>query len=149
MEELVQRYLSQHISRRDFVRQLTALGFTVAASQSLLAQLEPNTPMGQGKGVIPGRVAWVRDPAATSWDGTTGRWWDDANTSQAVVDKMVSRTLQALTDQRSDRRAWDAIFRHFNQTHGFGKEGYRRGEKIAIKINCNQDQSAEWGVPAG
>ena len=48
---------------------------------------------------------------------------------------MISRTLQALTDQRTDRQAWDAIFRHFNQTHGFGKEGYRRGEKIAIKLN--------------
>jgi hypothetical protein len=149
MEELVQRYLSDGISRRDLVRQLTALGFTVAATQTLLAQLEPNTPLGQGKGVIPGRVAWVRNPAAATWDGTTGRWWDDANTSQAVVDKMVSRSLQALTDQRSDKQAWDAIFRSFNQTRGFGKEAYRRGEKIAIKLNCNQDQSTEWGVAGG
>ena len=149
MEELVRRYLSEHISRRDFVRQLTALGFSVAASQSLLAQLEPNTPMGQGRGIIPGRVAWVRDPAAASWDGSTGRWWDDAHTHQAVVDRMISRTLQALTDQRTDRQAWDAVFRHFNQTHGFGKEGYRRGEKIAIKLNMNQDQSNVWGVPGG
>ncbi len=149
MKELVHRYLSQHISRRDFVRQLTALGFTVAASQSLLAQLDPNTPMGQGKGVIPGRVTWVRDPAATIWNGTTGHWWDEGQTSQTVIDKMVSRSLQALTDQRSDRRAWDAIFRHFNQTHGFGSGGYQRGEKIAIKINANQDQSPEWGVMGG
>ena len=54
MEELVRRYLSEHISRRDFVRQLTALGLSVAASQTLLAQLEPNTPMGQGKRRHPG-----------------------------------------------------------------------------------------------
>ena len=151
MEELVQRYLSQHISRRDFVGQLTALGFTVAASQSLLAQLDPNTPMGQGKGVIPGRVTWVRDPAALSWNGpmtvpAMGRWWIEGQVSQTVIDKMVSRNLQALTDQRSDRQAWDAIFRSFNQTHGFGKAGYQRGEKIAIKLNANQDMSAEWGV---
>jgi uncharacterized protein (DUF362 family) len=88
----------------------------------------------------------VRDPAATAWDGTSGRWWDDANTDQAVVDRMTSRTLQALTGQKSDKQAWDALFRHFNRTHGFGNVGYRPGEKIAIKINCNQDRTPEWGV---
>jgi hypothetical protein len=149
MEELVQRYLSDRISRRDFVRQLTALGFTMAAAQTVLAQLEPTTPVGQGKGVIAGRVAWVRNPAAATWDGVTGHWWDDTSTSQTVVDKMVSRSVQALTDQRSDKQAWDAIFRNFNETHGFGREGYRRGEKIAIKLNCNQDQSPDWGIAGG
>ena len=39
---------------------------------------EANHPMGAGKGIHPGRVAWVRDASATSWDGVTGHWWDDA-----------------------------------------------------------------------
>jgi hypothetical protein len=41
----------------------------------------PNSPMGVAKGIYPGRVVWIRDPAATSWDGSTGRWWDDDNTN--------------------------------------------------------------------
>ena len=147
MDELVRRFLNRGISRREFVRQLGALGFSAAAAQSLLAQIETSAPIGEGKGIHPGRVAWVRDPAATAWDGTTGRWWEDANTDQAVVDRMTSRTLQALTGEKSDRQAWDALFHHFNRTHGFGNVGYRPGEKIAIKVNCNQDRSAEWGAP--
>src|SRR5512133_30122 len=43
-----------------------------------------NAPMGEAKGIYPGRVAWVRDPDATSWDGTHGKWWDDANTDAAA-----------------------------------------------------------------
>ena len=147
MDELVRQFLNRGISRREFVRRLGALGFSAAAAQSLLAQIETNAPVGEGKGIHPGRVAWVRDPAATGWDGTTGRWWEDAHTDQATVDRMTSGTLQALTGEKSDKQAWDALFHHFNRSHGFGNVGYRPGEKIAIKINCNQDRSAEWGVP--
>jgi hypothetical protein len=145
MEQLVQRFLNHGMSRRDFVRQLGALGLTTAAAQSLLAQIETNAPMGEGKGIHPGRVVWVRDPAATSWDGETGHWWDDANNDQAVVDRMISRTLQRLTGEKTDKQAWDRLFQHFNRTHGFGNTGYRPGEKIAVKINCNQDRFAVWG----
>ncbi|MCX6632345.1 MAG: DUF362 domain-containing protein [Candidatus Solibacter sp.] len=106
----------------------------------------PNTPMGEGKGIHPGRVAWVRDPDATSWDGVNGKWWDDAHTDAAVVDGMTSTVLQSLTGEKSDKQAWDALFRHFNRTRQLGNSAYRRGEKIAIKINANQDRSAEWGT---
>jgi uncharacterized protein (DUF362 family) len=60
---------------------------------------------------------------------------------------MTSRVLQDLTGRKNDKQAWDALFRHFNETHRRGSSGYRPGEKIAIKINCNQDRSPEWGVP--
>ena len=40
----------------------------------------PNTPMGVAKGIYPGRVVWVHDPAATGWNGSTGYWRDDNNT---------------------------------------------------------------------
>ena len=147
MDELVRRFLDRGISRREFVRQLGALGLSAAAAQSLLAQVETSAPIGDGKGIHPGRVVWVRDPAATAWDGTTGRWWEDSNTDQRVVDRMTSRTVQALTGEKTDKQAWDALFHHFNRTHGFGNVGYRPGEKIAIKINGNQDRVAEWGTP--
>ena len=59
---------------------------------------------------------------------------------------MISRVLRDLTGRKNDKQAWDALFRSFNETHRGGSSGYRRGEKIAIKINGNQDRSAEWGV---
>jgi len=118
-----------------------------AAEQIELFQpSEPlNSPIGEGKGIRPGRVAWVRDADAASWDGATGDWWDDSSTDQSAVDRMTSRLLQDLTGYRSDKQAWDALFRHFNETHGLGNAGYRAGEKIAIKINSNQDRTPEWG----
>jgi uncharacterized protein (DUF362 family) len=109
----------------------------------------PNSPMGVAKGIYPGRVVWVRDSDATSWDGSTGRWWDDDNTNQDVVDYMVSKAIQTLTGQPNDKQAWDAIFRHFNQMKGFGDVGYQKGEKVVIKINMNQDSGGTWGPAAG
>ena len=109
---------------------------------------EANHPIGAGKGLHPGRVVWVRDANATSWDGATGHWWDDAHTNQKVVHGMTSRLLQNLTGRNDERQAWDALFRSFNNTHKLGSSGYRPGERIAIKVNCNQDRSPEWGALA-
>jgi len=108
---------------------------------------EANSPMGVAKGIYPGRVVWAQDAKATSWDGTTGHWWDDANTDQKVVQGMTSRMVQDLTGRKNDKQAWDALFRSFNETRKLGNSGYRPGEVIAIKINCNQDRAPEWGAP--
>ncbi|MGA2720871.1 MAG: DUF362 domain-containing protein [Bryobacteraceae bacterium] len=105
-----------------------------------------NSPVGVAKGIHPGRVAWVQDAKATSWDGATGHWWDDANTDQTVVHRMTSQMLLNLTGRKNDKQAWDALFRSFNETHKLGHSGYRPGETIAIKVNCNQDRTPEWGV---
>ena len=102
----------------------------------------PNSPMGTAKGIHPGRVVWVHDPDATRWDGRSGSWWDDNNTDQDAVDLMVSKSIQTLTGRTSDPEAWDSLFRHFNQAKGFGDVGYQAGEKIAIKINMNQEDSS-------
>jgi len=107
---------------------------------------EANDPVGVGKGIHPGRVVWGRDAKATSWDGTTGHWWDDANTDQKVVNRVTSRMLRDLTGQKDDKQAWDALFRSFNETHSLENAGYHPGERIAIKVNCNQDMTPEWGV---
>ncbi len=110
----------------------------------------PNSPIGQAKGIFPGRVVWFHDPAATNWDGSTGNWWDEGNTDQDVVDCMVSKSIQTLTGQSNNTEAWDALFRHFNQTKGFGDIGYLQGEKIAVKINMNQDRTGgTWGKSSG
>jgi hypothetical protein len=96
----------------------------------------PLAPVGTGRGISPGRVVWVRDPKAVSWN-LTGSWWDDAYNNQAAIDGMVSRSIQWLSNQKSDAQAWTALFRYFNRRHGRGDTGYKPGEKIAIKLNLN------------
>jgi uncharacterized protein (DUF362 family) len=107
-----------------------------------------NQPLGVGRGIHPGRVVCIRDGRATSWDGATGHWWDDANTDQKVVHGMTARLVQNLSGRTNGKQAWDALFRSFNDSHQTVGSGYRPGERIAIKVNCNQDRSPEWGVPS-
>jgi hypothetical protein len=111
---------------------------SVAATSTLHSSLFglPISPLGVPRGIVPGRVTWAHDPAAVTWDGT-GSWWQDANNNQSVIDRMVSRSIRDLTNQRTDAEAWSAIFHYFNRTHGRGNTGYRTGEKIAIKPNLN------------
>jgi hypothetical protein len=71
-----------------------------------------------------------------NWDGT-GSWWTDAHNAQSVIDRMVSRSIRGLTNQKKDAQAWSSIFHYFNRTHGRGNAGYKAGEKIAIKANLN------------
>ena len=120
------------------------------AGAALFTPTEPaNSPMGTAKGIYPGRVVWIRDPDATSWDGSTGSWWDDDNTDQRMVDSMVSEAIQRLTGESSDSKAWEALFRSFNKSRGLGDVGYRESEKIAIKINMNQDGRGDWKPDVG
>ena len=123
------------------------------AQQRLNAQADPfkpsepaNSPIGVGKGINPGRVVWAHDPDSTSWDGTTGNWWDDANTDQRVVNDMLSKSITGLTGEKTEKAAWAALFRHFNKAGKSGEAGYKRGEKVAIKINANQDRAPVWGT---
>lgn len=100
----------------------------------------PNQPMGEGKGINPGRVVWIHNPDATDENCTNKRndyWWQDDNTNQDVVNQMLSEALRAVSSTESDAAAWDAIFHFFNKAHGKGDVGYTAGEKIVIKINLN------------
>jgi hypothetical protein len=97
-----------------------------------------NHPIGTGQGIFPGRVTWARDLAATPWDGKTGNWWDEGTgISQPAVDRMMSRSLLSLSGAATDAAGWKAIFQYHNRARGRGDVGYRAGEKIAVKINCN------------
>jgi hypothetical protein len=100
----------------------------------------PNQPMGEGKGINPGRVAWIWNPDATDETCTNSSgdyWYQEDNTIQVVVDAMLSDVLTMLTDEESDSAAWDAIFRYYNENHEKGDVGYVSGEKIVIKVNLN------------
>ncbi len=119
------------------------------APQVFTAPEGANNPMGEGKGIFPGRVVWNQNFNATKWDGRTGQWWTDQNVDQTVVDEMLSQSLQSLTGTRTDAAAWDRLFQQFNATHGRTARGYQKGEKIAIKINVNGDGKPGPWVDAG
>ena len=98
----------------------------------------PNEPIGTARGINPGRVVWVHDPNATKWNGpgtSDGYWFDNSATNPAVCAGMISMSLQELTNEANDTAAWDAMFRHFNQSKGKGNVGYQAGEKIMVKLN--------------
>ncbi len=97
-----------------------------------------NTPIGIARGVAPGRVVWIRDADATDFLGAyqgDGYWWEARHNDQAAVDNMMSLAIRGVAGTTTDEAAWDAIFRHFNQTHGRGDVGYTAGDKINIKLN--------------
>lgn len=103
---------------------------------AIAAQQPGLAPIGQAKGIHPGRVVWVRDPEATDWEGPgDGHLWEDEHTDPAICERMMSDALRSLTGESTDAKAWDALFRHHNKSRGKGDVGYKPGQKIAIKVN--------------
>ena len=95
-----------------------------------------NQPVGEGRGVNPGRVVWVWNPAATNENcKNVYDFYKPENTSQGVVNKMVADGIEKLAGQSNLRDSWEALFIYFNKTKGRGNKGYTLGEKIFIKIN--------------
>jgi len=105
--------------------------------KNVLAAEQPGlAPIGQAKGIHPGRVVWVHDPEATTWNGPgDGHLWEAEHTSQPVCEQMMSQAIRALAGEATDAQAWNAIFRYHNQARSKGDVGYKPGEKIAIKVN--------------
>ncbi len=106
----------------------------------------PNVPIGQAKGIYPGRVVWVHDPNATYWDPTWNDrsdilFWDDEHTDSVVIEEMISKAIRWLVSERDDPNAWQALFRDFNVRRGKGSIGYTTGEKIIVKPNHNNQKT--------
>ncbi len=97
----------------------------------------PNQPLGEGKGINPGRVAWIHNPGVASWDGRTGLWVEDRWNNQQKADDMIREAIIQLTGETTAQKAWKALFCHFNKEHGRGSRGYKKGEKITVKLNMN------------
>ena len=108
----------------------------------------PNSPMGIGKGIHPGRVAWVYNANATninctnSWgtDGKGGTADDDGyflpkNTDKEVVKTMMDSAIMNIAGETTVQKAWDKIFKHFNNQKGLGEVGYSPDQTIFIKVN--------------
>lgn len=99
--------------------------------------LGPNEAVGTGRGIHPGRVAWIHSPGVAAWDGRTGLWVEDRWNDQAKADAMIRQAVIELTGEASAPAAWEALFRHFNREHGRGDRGWQPGETLAVKLNMN------------
>jgi uncharacterized protein (DUF362 family) len=114
----------------------------------------PNQPMGKGQGIIPGRVSWVWNPAATNpscanlpvsaglSEDKYDAWFMDKNTSQDIIDKMLADGLCSISGQTKTGDAWNSIFRYHNRKRGKGDVIYKSGEKIYLKLNRTAASSA-------
>ncbi len=133
--------MTNELTRRRFIERTAAVGgvatlSSIWAGEPAADDPEPLKPIGQAKGIHPGRVVWVHDPEVTDWTGPgDGRWYQGNHTKQDRVDAMMARAVLDLTGEGTVLRAWDRLFRHFNRMHAKGEIPYRRGEKIVIKPN--------------
>jgi len=106
----------------------------------------PNQPMGKAKGIFPGRVVWVWNPDATNekfehGDFATYDWYFSAhNNNPEVIGKMYRDGILKLTGEKNVKKAWESVFKLFNQNKRNEKRGYKAGEKIFIKINQGQSR---------
>ena len=102
---------------------------------------KPNTPIGVPDGIFPGRVTWVHDPGATSWDGTSNFWWSTVNNNQAAISNMMIKAVNNISGGTTTSKSWDLLFKNLNKKKGKGNVGFKAGEKIVIKINLNSEGS--------
>lgn len=120
----------------------------IAATSLFSDPLGANSPIGEAKGIFPGRVVWIHDPTSTRRDCDPDTYGDgyflDKNCNQEVVSNMVSEALQLITGTDNDELAWDSIFVFFNRNHGKGAVDYAGGEKIFIKINSVHAWTTDW-----
>ncbi len=100
----------------------------------------PNQPIGKAGGNNPGRVVWVWNPAATnekclSTFDSQDWYFKPENTNGAVVRDMVRSSLIKLTGKATVPESWDLLFRYHNIRKYNKDTGYKKGEKVFIKIN--------------
>lgn len=126
------------MDRRRFLTS-TAAGLALTkglVSCSGAAEAAAREPLGEGRGIHPGRVVWVHDPKVTDWKSPeAGHWWEADHLSQDRVNTMMERAVCGLTGEKTALQSWDKLFRHFNQVRGKAGAGYQAGEKVVIKPN--------------
>ncbi len=118
---------------------MTAVVLAASGARAADAAAEPPTPLqpvGEAKGIHPGRVVWVHDPQLLQWNGPgDGHWYQGGHLRQDRADAMMARAVCELTTESTVAKAWDKLFRHLNQVRGKGDRGYKSGEKLVIKPN--------------
>ena len=96
--------------------------------------------IGTGIGVNPGRVVWGYDDDLFTWDGN-GLWWNESNYDEAALYTLLEESICALAGKEDITSALDALFINFNERVNGVSEGYKKGQKIAIKGNMNVTSS--------
>ncbi|MBD5316989.1 MAG: DUF362 domain-containing protein [Bacteroides sp.] len=109
---------------------------TAGAATPVPQTLDSNLPVGEAKGIIPGRVTWVHAPGAVTVDAEAEMWTDSRFFDQQRIDSMVRDLVLDLTGASTEREAWLALIAHHN-----GGTPYAEGQKIAVKINNNNTYS--------
>ena len=100
-----------------------------------------NNPMGTGFGVFPGRVVWVRNPAATNQNCTnviTDAYFMAKNNNQHSINSMADQAIKSVGGMATVSESWDAIFKSFNKKKTGSETGYSPGQTIFIKVNNGQ-----------
>lgn len=100
----------------------------------------PNQPMGTARGANPGRVVWIWNPDATNENCMNNfdrqDWFfKPENTNGRIAGDMVRSSLMELTGKKNIRESWDVLFKTHNLRKYGLETGYRKGQKIFIKIN--------------
>ena len=128
------------MKRRDFIKAASACAGALVTVN--LAEAKENSeifpkhpPLGQARGINPGRVSWIHQPKAVHWDGVDF-WWKPENYSQQAILDMIDAGIKQLTGAPDAQKAWRLLFEWKNQENG-KTGGYVPGQKIAIKTNMN------------
>jgi len=102
-------------------------------------ELVPNNPIGEEKGIFPGRVVWVHDADATNEscipNQSSHGWFLPENNDQNVIDHMLDTAVKVISGGTDIADAWDRIFKYNNNQRGKSDIGYQAGEIIFIKVN--------------
>jgi hypothetical protein len=129
-------------SQNGMTRRQFALSIA-AATTCVPLLFEPTlSPSGVPRGVVPGGVTWAHDPAAVTWDGT-GSWWTDANNNQAVIDRMVSRSIRGLTNQK---KRCPGMERHLSvfQSHAWSRQRRIQGRREGRDQGEPEQHNGPW-----
>jgi hypothetical protein len=100
----------------------------------------PNHPFGTAMGLNPGRVVWVWNPKATNENclntfESKDYYFKPENTNKEIVAGMIRDALTKLSGKKTITETWELLFRYHNKIKNKSDKGYKKGEKIFIKIN--------------
>lgn len=110
------------------------LSLIIATHSIICAQdFTPNSPVGEGKGIYPGRVTFIRDKNVSLWDGLTGHWWDEQNIDMEILNCMYDQSLCGLTGSKSVKEAWKRFSPTTTSQIPKEKRGTRREKQSPLK----------------
>ena len=91
--------MGNRFSRRQFIEQAAVIGGAagltrVWGAEPVAVEPEPLRPVGEARGIHPGRVVWVHDPGVSDWQGPgNGHIYEADHIRQDRVDQMMSHAV--------------------------------------------------------